>query len=54
MVQLAQIPSTAQLLYTLLLTHHKPGCEQIIEKQCRDALAGWQYQHLQRGDLITP
>jgi ribonuclease BN (tRNA processing enzyme) len=38
----------------LLLTHHKPGCEQIIEKQCRDALAGWQYQHLQRGDLITP
>jgi ribonuclease BN (tRNA processing enzyme) len=39
---------------TLLLTHHKPGCEQIIEKQCREALAGWSYQHLQRGDLVTP
>jgi ribonuclease BN (tRNA processing enzyme) len=39
---------------TLLLTHHKPGCEQIIEKQCRDALAGWSYQHLRRGDVISP
>ena len=37
----------------LLLTHHKPGCEQVIEKQCRDALQGWQYQHLTRGDVIT-
>lgn len=37
----------------LLLTHHKPGCEQIIEKQCRTALKGWQYHHLQRGDIIN-
>lgn len=36
----------------LLLTHHKPGCEQVIEKQCREALAGWDYQHLTRGDVI--
>lgn len=36
----------------LLLTHHKPGCEQIIEKQCRIALKGWQYHHLQCGDII--
>lgn len=37
----------------LFLTHHKPGCEQIIEKECRTALEGWRYHHLQRGDLIT-
>lgn len=37
----------------LYLTHHKPGCEQIIEQQCRTALQGWRYHHLQRGDLIT-
>jgi len=37
----------------LFLTHHKPGCEQLIEKQCRSALNGWRYHHLQRGDLIT-
>lgn len=36
----------------LFLTHHKPGCEQTIEKQCRVALKGWKYHHLQRGDLI--
>ena len=36
----------------LLLTHHKPGCEQLIEKECRQALKGWEYRHLQRGDLI--
>jgi ribonuclease BN (tRNA processing enzyme) len=38
---------------TLLLTHHKPGCEQIIERQCREALKGWDYQHLARGDVIN-
>jgi ribonuclease BN (tRNA processing enzyme) len=38
----------------LFLTHHKPGLEQIIEKQCRKALAGWEYQHLRRGDVILP
>ncbi len=37
----------------LFLTHHKPGCEAIIEKQCRAALAGWEYHHLSRGDVIT-
>ncbi|HUP91261.1 MAG TPA: 3',5'-cyclic-nucleotide phosphodiesterase [Solimonas sp.] len=36
----------------LFLTHHKPGCEQIIEKECRLALKGWDYHHLQRGDII--
>lgn len=37
----------------LYLTHHKPGCEQLIEKQCREALRGWDYVHLQRGDIIA-
>ncbi|HSW11835.1 MAG TPA: 3',5'-cyclic-nucleotide phosphodiesterase [Solimonas sp.] len=37
----------------LFLTHHKPGCEQIIEKECREVLTDWRYHHLQRGDLIT-
>lgn len=37
----------------LLLTHHKPGCEADIERECRKALAGWSYSHLKRGDLIT-
>lgn len=37
----------------LYLTHHKPGCEQAIEKQCRQALRGWDYVHLQRGDSIS-
>jgi ribonuclease BN (tRNA processing enzyme) len=38
----------------LYLTHHKPGAEATIEKQCRKALAGWEYHHLRRGDVITP
>lgn len=37
----------------LLLTHHKPGCEPMIEKECRAALAGYEYHHLHRGDVIT-
>jgi ribonuclease BN (tRNA processing enzyme) len=36
----------------ILLTHHKPGCEQLIETECRKELAGWAYRHLKRGDLI--
>ena len=36
----------------ILLTHHKPGCEAVIEKQTREALAGWHYHHLRRGDII--
>jgi ribonuclease BN (tRNA processing enzyme) len=37
----------------LYLTHHKPGCEAVIEKECRAALAGHAYQHLSRGDVIA-
>ena len=37
----------------ILLTHHKPGCEAVIEKQCKAALAGWTYRHLRRGDILT-
>jgi ribonuclease BN (tRNA processing enzyme) len=37
----------------LYLTHHKPGCEADIEKECRVALAGHDYKHLQRGDVIS-
>lgn len=37
----------------LLLTHHKPGTEQTIEKECRMALKGWNYHHLSRGDVIA-
>ncbi len=36
----------------ILLTHHKPGCEHLIEDECRQSLAGWSYRHLKRGDLI--
>lgn len=36
----------------LLLTHHKPGSEVLIESQCVQALAGWDYHHLHRGDVI--
>lgn len=37
----------------LYLTHHKPGCEDDIEKESRVALAGYDYHHLRRGDVIT-
>lgn len=37
----------------LLLTHHKPGCEELIENECRVALKGWDYHHLKRGDVIS-
>ena len=36
----------------LLLTHHKPGCEAPIERECAVALADWPHRHLRRGDLI--
>jgi ribonuclease BN (tRNA processing enzyme) len=36
----------------LFLTHHKPGTERAIEQQCLTALAGWDYSHLKRGDII--
>jgi ribonuclease BN (tRNA processing enzyme) len=37
----------------LYLTHHKPGCEDEIEAECKKALAGHSYQHLRRGDVIS-
>lgn len=37
----------------LLLTHHKPGAEHQISRQCTRALKGWEYQHLRRGDTIS-
>ncbi|MBL6748995.1 MAG: 3',5'-cyclic-nucleotide phosphodiesterase [Nevskia sp.] len=36
----------------LYLTHHKPGTERAIEQECLTALAGWDYSHLKRGDII--
>lgn len=36
----------------LLLTHHKPGCEDALHQECAVALAGWNYRHLMRGDVI--
>lgn len=36
----------------VFLTHHKPGVERIIEQECETALAGWDYSHLKRGDII--
>lgn len=36
----------------LLLTHHKPGCETLLQSQCASALAGWDYRHLRRGAVI--
>lgn len=37
----------------LYLSHHKPGCEAEIEDECKTALAGREYQHLRRGDVIS-
>lgn len=36
----------------LHLTHAKPGCEGCVERECAEALAGWQYRHLRTGDEI--
>jgi ribonuclease BN (tRNA processing enzyme) len=36
----------------LLLTHHKPGCEDALRDECAEALEGWRYSHLVRGTLI--
>jgi ribonuclease BN (tRNA processing enzyme) len=36
----------------LLLTHHKPGSERAIAAECTNALRGWSYRHLKRGDVI--
>ncbi len=37
----------------LYLTHHKPGSERAIDRECRTALRGWSYVHLKRGDTIN-
>ena len=37
----------------LFLTHHKPGAERPIARQCARALSGWSYHHLRRGDTIS-
>lgn len=36
----------------LLLTHHKPGSEGLIQRQCEVALAGWNYHHLESGEIF--
>lgn len=36
----------------LLLTHHKPGRELGIRRECARALRGWHYRHLKRGDTL--
>lgn len=36
----------------LLLTHHKPGTEALIERQCEAVLAGWNYHHLESGEIF--
>jgi len=46
--QLAELRHRPQLL----LSHPKPGQQAVIEAQCRPLLAGWDYRHLQRGDVI--
>jgi len=37
----------------LLLTHHKPGTEGLIHRQCAEVLAGWDYHHLEAGEIFT-
>ncbi len=37
----------------LYLTHHKPGYEDLIQRQCKTALRGWDYDHVTRGDTIS-
>jgi cAMP phosphodiesterase len=36
----------------LLLSHHKPGTEGLIQRQCEQDLAGWRCVHLARNDVI--
>ncbi len=36
----------------LLLTHHKPGTEGLIQRECAEALAGWDYHHLEAGEIF--
>lgn len=37
----------------LYLTHAKPGSESQIERQCKQALKGWQFELLKRGDTLS-
>lgn len=36
----------------LLLTHHKPGSEALIQRQCTTVLEGWDYHHLEAGEIF--
>ena len=36
----------------LLLTHHKPGTEGLIQRQCAESLKGWDYHHLEAGEIF--
>ncbi len=36
----------------LLLTHHKPGTEAAIARECAVALKDWDYHHLRAGDVF--
>ena len=36
----------------LLLTHHKPGTEGLIQRECVVALKGWDYHHLEAGEIF--
>lgn len=36
----------------LLLTHHKPGCEDALRSECANLLGAWSYTHLVRGTQI--
>src|SRR3546814_18350976 len=35
----------------LYMTYHKPGTSAVNERECRQALSGWAYSHLKRGDI---
>lgn len=37
----------------LYLTHAKPGSEDLIEKQCKQALRGWHFELLRRGETLS-
>ncbi len=37
---------------SLLLTHHKPGTESLIARECQTSLEGWDYHHLESGEIF--
>lgn len=36
----------------LLLTHQKPGCEELLRSECAELLGAWDFVHLERGTVI--